>query len=337
MKIRSVLLFLVAIGAAALTATFARQWVSAEKAAILASQPKVEQVEVETVPVLVASADLPVGTFVKSEHLTWKEWPKSTLAPGYAVKVKIEEKITVDGKETTKVRAKSDGSEFLGSAVRAAVLEGEPITANRLVNAGERGFLAAVLESGMRAVSVPVDATTGISGFIFPGDWVDVILTVTTQVEDADGKARNRFLSKTLMEQVQVIAVDQQVGANAGNKAAKAPKTATLQVQPKQAERIALALRMGSLSLSLHSLAGEEYLDESLDLATAAGNELEGPYPEAVPSQEASYTLDEDVFAGIDELFAKPEPAPEPEVIEEEAPKVEVTVFRGSARDVTSF
>lgn len=273
MSFRGILLLLVALSAAGLTATFARYWISAERAALLASMPA-EAPHSATPEVLVASANLPAGTLVKAGHLTWRAWPAEGVAKEYAVKGR---------------RSKKD---FIGAVVRNAIAAGQPVSEARIVHAGERGFLAAVLAPGKRAVSVPVNATTGISGFVFPGDWVDVVLTARVRSKDEKGEAETRFFSETLLTDIRVLAIDQKV-ENADGTASVA-KTATLEVEPKQAEVIAISLEMGSLSLSLQSLAREQ--DAFARLAREIGADPEGA--EGKPS----YTLDEDVYYMKDAL-----------------------------------
>src|SRR3546814_89763 len=105
----------------------------------------------------------------------------------------------------------------------------------------------------MRAVTGPVTATSGIAGLVFPGDRVDLIMTVKQQQRDGDNFADTRFLSHTVLRNVRVLAVDQKTENTSGE--AAVAKTATLEVEPKQAEAVAQALEMGRLSLSLRSLA----------------------------------------------------------------------------------
>ena len=267
MSFRGVLLLLVAVSAAGLTAAFAHNWITAERAAILASMPA-ERPRSPTPEVLVASANLAAGTFVKAEHLEWRAWPADGVAEEYAVKGKRSEK------------------DFIGAVVRGAIAAGQPVSEARVVHAGERGFLAAVLAPGRRAVSVPVNATTGISGFVFPGDWVDVVLTMRMRTKDEKGVSETRFFSETLLTDIRVLAIDQKVENEDGT--VSVAKTATLEVEPKQAEIIAISLEMGSLSLSLHSLARQQ--DKFARLAREIGADPEGS------EGQPSYTLDEDVY-----------------------------------------
>ncbi len=217
MSARTLLLILLALVTATFTAFYARNWMQAQRAAILASgaQPAAVQAAPAAL-VLVTNKALPAGSFLKADHLKWQAWPEDGVIDSYAVKGKREEK------------------DFVGAVVRTAIAVGEPLTDARVVHPGDRGFLAAVLEPGKRAVSVPVNATTGISGFVFPGDWVDVILTVRFRVvEDGEAKGEPRYFSETLLTDVRVLGVDQAVENKKGEPAVA--KTATLEVDPKQA------------------------------------------------------------------------------------------------------
>ena len=184
------------------------------------------------------------------------------------------------------VKGKGSEKDFIGAVVRAAIAAGQPVSEARVVHAGDRGFLAAVLTPGRRAVSVPVNATTGISGFVFPGDWVDVVLTVRMRSKDENGQSETRFFSETLLTDIRVLAIDQKVENEDGT--VTVAKTATLEVEPKQAEIVAISLEMGSLSLSLHSLASRP--DAVGRLAGESGADAE------VSEARRSYTLDEDVY-----------------------------------------
>ncbi len=267
MTLRTVLLLLVAVVAAGVTALYARNWLNNERAALMASLPE-EKAVAAAQYVLVTNEELAAGSFVKVDHLKWQPWPEEGVLDSYTVK------------------GKRELEEFVGTVVRAKINAGEPLTDARVVHPGDRGFLAAVLEPGKRAVSVPVNATTGISGFVFPGDWVDVILTVNLRAEDENGKNRERFFSETLIGDIRVLAIDQAV-ENAEGEVSVA-KTATLEVTPKQAEKIAIALEMGNLSLSLHSIAREQ--DRFAEVARSIGADP------TETSTAKSYTMDVDVY-----------------------------------------
>jgi len=290
MNLRTVLLLVFALSAAAVTAYVARNWIANQRTAWENQAPA--QAEAPMMPVkeiLVAGEDLATGTFVKPEHLKWQQWPEDGVIEGYMIKDEASEQ------------------DLDGAVVRTHLYAGEPITKSRVVHPGERGFLAAVLEVGQRAVSVPVDATSGISGLVFPGDTVDVILTFETAVKDEDsGENLTRYFSETLLQDIRVLAIDQAVENVDG--AAKVAKTATLEVEPKQAEKVALALEIGTLSLSLLSLAREEEPVEGLlRPASLVNGEVE---------PEHSYTLDLDVLYMVGAPYGLPHPGVAPETVD---------------------
>jgi pilus assembly protein CpaB len=143
---------------------------------------------------------------------------------------------------------------MIGAVVRKRIATGEPITDGAVVKPGERGFLAAVLEPGMRAVSVPLTPTSSNSGLIFPGDRVDLILTQSLVESKSEGSVRR--VSETVLSDIRIIAMGAETGDDPqeGDANEKA-KTATLEVTPAQAEKVALLTELGKLSLSLRSLA----------------------------------------------------------------------------------
>lgn len=239
MRYKLVILLLVAGGAAAGAVGLARGWLDDRRAELLAlqtSQP-VEVETIDTIEVLVAIESLPSGTFLKEEQFTWNAFPAEGLPETYFTRVELED-------------AENDSKDVLAGAVlRGAITLGEPLTEGRVVRPGDRGFLAAVLRPGLRAVSVPVDATSGIAGFVFPGDKVDMLLTHEIKM----GGNVKRLATETILSNIRVLAVDQRTDDTEGEPALA--KTATLEVDTKQAETIAVALRMGRLSLALRALA----------------------------------------------------------------------------------
>jgi pilus assembly protein CpaB len=285
MNLRTVLLLVFALAAAAVTAYFARNWI-ADQRATWENQAKApeEAPAMSTKEILVADEDLATGTFVKPEHLRWQQWPEDGVIDGYLIKGEASEK------------------DLEGAVVRTHMFSGEPITKSRVVHPGERGFLAAVLDVGERAVSVPVDATSGIAGFVFPGDAVDVILTFKVTVKDpASDESQKRYFSETLLHDIRVLAIDQAVENADGS--AKVAKTATLEVTPKEAEKIAIALEIGTLSLSLQSLARE---DQTIDGTIQPASLVNGgakPTPEAKTRSKESYTRDIDVLYMIGDPY----------------------------------
>ncbi|MEJ0016002.1 MAG: Flp pilus assembly protein CpaB [Acetobacteraceae bacterium] len=139
-----------------------------------------------------------------------------------------------------------------GAMVRRSLSAGEPIHTADVMRPGDHGFLAAVLGPGMRAVTVGVDAITGSAGLIWPGDRVDLILTQT--IQDTTLPIGRRVAAETVLPDVRVIAIDQQLvqGAEANGAEGQA-RTVTLEVTPEQAERVSVAVRIGRLSLAVRS------------------------------------------------------------------------------------
>lgn len=198
--------------------------------------PPAERVEVTrqvgTVEVLVASREIRLGDSVSSGDVKWQDWPKAAVTSGYV----------------TRTASPNAKSQIAGSIARAPFLSGEPIKDQKLIKASEGGVMAAILPSGMRAISTPIREETAAGGFILPNDRVDVI--VSRRVRMA---RREEHVSDTVLRNVRVLAIGQIIEQKDGKKVANG-KTATLELTPHQAETLALARSMGDISLSLRSL-----------------------------------------------------------------------------------
>jgi pilus assembly protein CpaB len=166
-------------------------------------------------------------------------------------------------KEVTRQQAGDDATldtpdarrALVGAMVRGTLSIGDFIRAKDVMHPGDHGFLAAVLGPGMRAVSVSVDLVTGAAGLIWPGDRVDVILTQA--MSDATLPVGRRVAAETILSDVRVIAIDQQlVQGVAPDGAARNGRTVTIEVAPNEAERISVATRVGRLSLAVRSIDG---------------------------------------------------------------------------------
>jgi pilus assembly protein CpaB len=182
---------------------------------------------------LVAARSLKAGTLTRDED--FRSEPLDSVPSG-----------TI--RDTT-----DDRTRLQGSLVRKNLDAGSPITSESVLLRGDRGFLASVLEPGTRAVSIKVDAESGVSGLIKPGDYVDVLLTQVA----ANADVARRALSETLLQNVRIIAIDQEIvqggGANNAATAAKVAQTVSLQLAPEQVKRIAVAKNLGTLSLAMRS------------------------------------------------------------------------------------
>jgi pilus assembly protein CpaB len=232
--IRRIVLLCVAVMLSLGTALMVRAWVDATRQAS-ASPVASEAPRPPGKKVLVAGRALPAGAFVRAEDMVWQSWPDENLLPVYLVQGS---------------RAVDD---LIGAMVRSGIAAGEPISEGRLVRRGEGGFLAAVLSAGSRAVTVNLSPGSGLSGLVYPGDRVDVIIILSVPAKDGTPERR---ASETVLSDIRVIAVDQRLDDQA--KDVVTARTATLEVTPKQAEIIALVNDMGRISLSLRSLAADQ-------------------------------------------------------------------------------
>jgi len=235
-------------------------------------------------------------------------------------------------------RADDDGAQTLeGSVARQMLPRGVPITKAAIVRPGDRGFLAAVLPQGKRAISIPVGEVTGVSGLILPGDRVDLILTYSVDGGTIDAE-RDIRASETVMANLQVLALDRRLSqkqiAPDGSPITDAPpiaRTATLAVTPQQAEMITLATTLGDLSLVLNSVhdggdpkaleAGDDAMADAdrqrmIEQIAASGPASDRPF---VPR---AMTLDSDVTSLL--LKRAPEDAPEAEPLAERIQRVQV-------------
>jgi pilus assembly protein CpaB len=269
------------------------------------TKPAVPTVQAAAVPdngpqILVATRTLTVGTIIEPDSFRYQPWPKELVENAYYAK------------------GESDPATLAGTVVRSAVTAGQPLTKGSLVEPGDRGFLAAALGPGMRAVTVSVSAQQGVAGFIFPGDRVDVVLTQT--VEGGEGQPLRA--AETIVRNVRVLATDQRVISNdaEGKREVKTFSTITLEVTPRLAEKVAVAMKIGDISLSLRSIADNT---AELERAIASGEVKvpEGNDPKAEKTmllQVASRPLDTDtsfvVGADVSRFQRKSMPAkPQPQ------------------------
>lgn len=236
MSPRRIIFILVALFASGTTIFLGRAWLASgrDTAQVAPAKP--------SVMVLVARGDLHAGQFVRAENLRWQAWPDDGVSQNYIVSTQ------------------NQIEDFVGAVVRSGIGDGEPITTARIVRPGDRGFLAAVLRPGMRAVTVTVTPASGVAGFVFPGDYVDLLVTFTLrdpkQGSNDNSDTRDHRTSETVLTDIRVLALDQK--ADDQNKEVSVAKTATLEVTPKQAEIIAVVGDIGKVSLSLRSLGSDE-------------------------------------------------------------------------------
>ncbi len=253
MDVKKIVLLVGALLIAAVTAVMAKNMFSGSSAPQAQAAPAVPAGP----EVLVATRTLPVGTIIDAESFHYQPWPEGLVQPAYY----------------TRGGPGGDPRSLMGTVVRNEISAGQPLTQGAIVRPGERGFLAAALGPGMRAVTVGVSATSGVAGFVFPGDRVDLVLT---QEVAGGGDGPPLHASETIVRNIRVLAVDQRLNARdeAGNQVAQASATVTFEATPKIAEKIAVAQTIGQLSLSLRSLADN---NAELERAIAAG-EVQVPH-----------------------------------------------------------
>ena len=263
MSVRNILLVLAAVLMTVGTGFLARGWLNSQRGQVVVA-PAPEGPKAAAY-VLVAETTIPAGTFLKKEHLRWQGWPDETLPDSYVVRLAA-------------VPEEEAESEVIGAVMRRGISAGEPITRGRFIKPGDRGFLAAVLRPGYRAMAIRVDATSSIAGLMFPGDRVDVILTH----EIKRGKT-NRRAGETVLGNVRILAIDQTT--NDQDAGPKVGQNATLELTAKQTEILAIVSDMGKLSLALRSLAKDE---QELDQLVNSDEPLAEPDPE----RGSTYTWD---------------------------------------------
>lgn len=213
--------------------------------------------------VLVAKRALTAGTIITADALGFQPWPSELVQDAYFI----------DGE--------ADMNQLIGTVVRYPITAGEPVTQGSLVAPGDRGFLAAALAPGMRAVTVQVSAMTGVAGFIFPGDHVDVVVSSEIEPEDDGLPLRS---AETIVRNLRVLATDQTTEKTTdenGKTEVAEFRTVTLEVTPKIAEKIAVSQTFGTINLALRSLS-----DNQSELERAiASSDIKIP-ANATPEQE---------------------------------------------------
>ena len=289
MRSRSILLFVAALALGGLTAVLARSWMA--KHAVMAQAAPILQPTMPTKSILVARRLIARGQILRPNDFAWQPWPSNGIDNNYIV---------------SGTRA---AGAFTGWVARDPIPSGTPVTLAEIIAPGDRGFLAAVLRPGKRAVSVPVTATSGIAGFIFPGDRVDLLITLAVPDLGRGKNKEEQFVHKaceTVLRNVRVLAIDQRLQGKEGE--AIVAHTATLEVTPKQSEVIAVASEMGKLSLSLRSLVASSADRKNTDSTGAI--------------QSSSFTLDSEVSNLLPKAF-----------IQKENPEDDaVTILRGGQK-----
>jgi pilus assembly protein CpaB len=238
MKAARVVVLAVAIGAGGIAAMLAGRSEKPPETQVAApAQP-------ETIDILVARSDIPMGHTLSPGEIQWQAWPASAATGNFIRKPDRPGAI----------------ENLSGQIARVPFVAGEPIREAKLVNAKGSGFMAAILPTGMRAVSTLIRPETGAAGFILPNDRVDVILTR----RDGDKSGNGAPPSETILSNIRVLAIDQNIEEKSGQKVMTG-STATLELSQPQAELLAQGQSQGQLSLSLRSVTDASQKVDSIE------------------------------------------------------------------------
>jgi pilus assembly protein CpaB len=198
------------------------------------AKPQIVKEVVDSVRVLVARSDLPLGSITTEQSFRWQDWPKDSISPSFIT-------------SSLKPAADKDYANFIA---RSPVLAGEPITDSKVIKSGSGGVLAAILPPGMRAVSTKISEQSAAGKLILPNDHVDLIL-----IQRKRGKAGGEEVNAdTLFRNVRVLAIGQNLETKDGKKTADG-NVAVLEMTPKQSEMLSMANTIGEISLALRSVA----------------------------------------------------------------------------------
>ena len=195
-------------------------------------------VQVPTVDVLVAKGDIGLGQPVGPDDVQWQTWPSNGASANLI----------------RRIDRPDAAAQMAGSIARSPFVIGEPMREQKLVRPNGSGFMAAILPTGMRAVSTEISPETGAGGFILPNDRVDVILSKREKNSDRTGTGNDSVNSEIILNNIRVLAIDQTIEEKNGQKVVVG-KTATLELKPEQSENLARARQSGTLSLALRALA----------------------------------------------------------------------------------
>ncbi|WP_085900338.1 Flp pilus assembly protein CpaB [Kiloniella majae] len=263
MMVRKIILILIALLLSGGTAFLTKSWLDANKRPLQSTQNIAIEPE-QAVEILIAKKNIPLGKFVEENDFAWQGWPEDYVSDHHLVKDQF------------------NSDDLTGQVSRTGISAGEPINKAKFIRPGERGFLSAVLKPGHRALSIPISGETGVSGLVFPGDRVDLIVSMTLKSNEEEGTTRKA--SETVMTNVRVLALGTALNTPQGATNAGA-KTVTVELKPEQVEIVAVAKIVGKISLSLRPLAkDEEELQELLETGNISADHS--------PLEGDSYTWD---------------------------------------------
>lgn len=209
------------------------------------AEPEVRTIveEVDYTQVLSVSEPMNKGDRVRDGDLKWIDWPTEAVTAALIINDSSAEVSAMES--------------LMGALVRESLTPGDPLIMSRFIRAGDAGIMAALLNPGMRAVTVRISVDTASGGFIQPGDKVDIILQETIQPDGEPGSSTQpKYIASTIFENVTVLAIDQSFSNNPESGAAIPGSTATLELSPRDSERVTVAQVRGDLSLVLRGFSG---------------------------------------------------------------------------------
>jgi len=218
--------------------------------------PAAPVAQLPTVDVLVARSDIALGQTLKPDDLQWQTWPAATASSTFIRRGEHPDAT----------------NQMAGSIARAPFISGEPIREQKLVKADGSGFMAAILPTGMRAVSTEISPETGAGGFILPNDRVDVILTKREKSTDPN-VTQDIVVSMIILANIRVLAIDQAPKEKDGQNSVLG-KTVTLELKPEQTATLSAARQAGTLSLALRSIADVNMVENAPDPAIKRGSSV---------------------------------------------------------------
>src|SRR6201996_6684151 len=210
-----------------------------------APAPAAPVAQLPTADILVAKAEISLGQTLTANDMIWQNWPASTASGSFIRRS--------DRPDAT--------NQVAGSIARAPFVAGEPIREAKLVKADGSGFMAAILQSGYRAVSTEISAETGAAGFILPNDHVDVLMTRRLK-DPPTPAAPDLVVTNIVLANIRVLAIDQAPKEKEGTNNVIG-RTVTLELKPEQTATLASSRQAGTLSLSLRSIADANQVEVS--------------------------------------------------------------------------
>lgn len=268
-----------ALVAAGLAAYLAKVWLDSRAPQVVVQEAPAPK-PTGMVQILVAARQIEVGTKLTDADVRWAEWPKTAIEDRFIEETEIAKAApAVEGQPVDKpatpiakaedAQAANIGVVIFGSIARRRILTGEPIGLESIIQPGDRSVVAAVLDPGMRAISIPISADSAAAGFINPGDYVDILLASNVRSQVGEGSENKKsdviinWATETVMHNVKVLAIDQKLAHDSKEGPAVVGRSATLEVTPADAERLLAAQQLGSLSLVLRSMVQEEQKDQT--------------------------------------------------------------------------